>query len=343
MRPLKKFWWSLESVPGLAAVSVEWRQVLGPEYALTERFLQPKDRLVRSYPRWDGPNRLESLKVVEHGPNDFVGVCPETGDVVPIDKAELIVHEINLPLLSNTVAKACGLSLAIEQIDGAHWLHRLGHYNHHRSGLVIPFYLAIPQDSDGVHRVVNILAARNDRPYVLLLPTRRLLRASTETAIPHNRGCCLHLDAILALDDAGKFVCRRPIEHALGREPSFGPLLSGTGSLGPSERKPDGFHPPRTIIWRGDAYDCELTKQQIAFYTLAVDKAEIDIHLVMHRGKGAVWRESYRNTKRHRDKISQFLSRLNGDLSAAQPPLPVTFSLRRNSDFIGKSEPSPPL
>ena len=342
MRPLKRFWWSLESVPGLAAVSVEWRRVLGSEYALTERFLQAKDRLVRSYPRWDGSNRLESLKVVEHGPNDFVGVCPATGDVVPLDREALIVYEINLPFLCKAVAKACGLSLAIEQLDGAHWQQQLGHFSHH-SGLVIPFYLAISEDSDGVHQVVNTLVARNDRPFVLLLPTRRLLRASTEGALHHNRGCCLYLNAFLALDDTGEFVCRRPVEHALGREPSFGPLLSGTGSLGPAERKSDGFYPPRTIVWRGDAYDCVLTKQQIAFYTLAVDKAEIDVNLAMHRGKGAVWRESYRNTKRHRDKISQFLSRLNNNLSAAQPPLPINFSLRRNSDFIGKSEPPPPL
>jgi hypothetical protein len=338
MKPLKKFWWAIESVLGLAAVSAEWRQLLGPEYALTERFLQAKDRLVRSYPRWDGPRRLESFKVVEHGPNDFVGVCPETGDVVPLAREELIVHAINLSLLSKTIAKACGLTVAIEQIDGAPWLYRLGHYNH-PSDLVIPFYLAVPQDSDSVHRVVNILAARNDRPSVLLLPTRRLLGASIETALLHNRGCCLYLDVILALDDTGEFVCRRPIEHALGREPSFSPLLSGAGSVVPYERKPDGFYPPRTIIWRGDAFDCELTKRQIAFYTLAIDKAEIDIHLVMHRGKGAVWREPYRNTKQHRDKISQFLSRLNNDLSATQPPLPVTFSLRRNSEFISKSEP----
>lgn len=41
MRELKRFWRSLETVPGLATVPAEWKRRMGDDYAPAQAFKQP--------------------------------------------------------------------------------------------------------------------------------------------------------------------------------------------------------------------------------------------------------------------------------------------------------------
>lgn len=100
-----------------------------------------------------------------------------------------------------------------------------------------------------------------------------------------------------------------------------------------SGARPDGVVPPRTIVFRGLEYSCELTKREMTFLDIALRGEEVDIGAVYSR-KGPVWKGTFANTKETRGKIAKFLSRLNEKLASATPPFPVAFSLARGRQAI---------
>ena len=104
----------------------------------------------------------------------------------------------------------------------------------------------------------------------------------------------------------------------------------------------DGFYPPRTAVWHGQEHDCDLTEAQMAFLSVGLTDREVEISQLMNSKNGLVWTVLYRNDRATRDKISQFLSRLNARLSQARPPLGVSFSLRRSADSISREEQATP-
>lgn len=109
----------------------------------------------------------------------------------------------------------------------------------------------------------------------------------------------------------------------------------------PRSQRPDGFYPPRTVVWHGQPHECDLTKGQMAFLQLGLHNIEIDVCMLMHQKTGTVWKERYMHSQSQRDKISQYLSRLNKQFLAARPPLDIEFSLRRGADFVSRTEPCP--
>lgn len=102
--------------------------------------------------------------------------------------------------------------------------------------------------------------------------------------------------------------------------------------------RPDGVLPPRTIIYGGVEYDCELTPREVDFLSAALTNRETDIGLLMHSETGAVWKEVYSKEKRNR--ISQLLTALNTKLLAANPPLRLQFGLRRGMPFVFRDDPT---
>jgi hypothetical protein len=103
-----------------------------------------------------------------------------------------------------------------------------------------------------------------------------------------------------------------------------------------SGHRPDGMYPPRTIVFRGLEYSCELTKAEMTFIDIALRNEEIDIG-TLHNRKGMIWKGTFINDQAHRNKITKFLSRLNDKLSRATPPFPLVFSLPRNRQTITRS------
>jgi 7-cyano-7-deazaguanine synthase in queuosine biosynthesis len=108
-----------------------------------------------------------------------------------------------------------------------------------------------------------------------------------------------------------------------------------------TKSRPDGLCSHRELVWGGIEHDCELTKKQMNFLAVVIETKETDIARLMHRTKGAVWKEQFLDTKKKRDKISQFLCRLNARLSEAKPPLGISFSLRRHAQVISRNDPEP--
>ena len=59
-------------------------------------------------------------RVVEHSQDDIVAVCDETGNTIPLTKADLIVHEVERRGLAGRLADAFGLEAngPVEDWDG---------------------------------------------------------------------------------------------------------------------------------------------------------------------------------------------------------------------------------
>src|SRR4051794_33672015 len=106
-RPLL-LWPALEGIPGPAAVAAQWQELLGGEYDFLKPYLRPGVKLATSYPRRGNGYHGLPFQVVEHGPGDYVGVCPATGDRITLEKKDLVIYELNLPKLARGLAKALG-------------------------------------------------------------------------------------------------------------------------------------------------------------------------------------------------------------------------------------------
>jgi hypothetical protein len=67
----------------------------------------------------------------------------------------------------------------------------------------------------------------------------------------------------------------------------------------------------------------------MTFLAMALGSDEVEVGRLIHRGQDAMWRETFSNTTKTRNKVHQFLSRLNKSLAQASPQFPFFFSLPR--------------
>lgn len=93
----------------------------------------------------------------------------------------------------------------------------------------------------------------------------------------------------------------------------------------------DGVYPPKTIVFRGREYSCKLNAKEMVFLDIAFRNEEVPISTIYSR-KGPIWEGTFVNEKTCRDKVTQFLSRLNRKLSNAS--FPLAFSLPRGRQSI---------
>src|SRR5690606_22812338 len=84
-------------------------------------------------------------------------------------------------------------------------------------------------------------------------------------------------------------------------------------------RTADGVYGADTIVWQGREYCCdphhEFTKREIKLVTLMLDRSELQLGSIIHRGKDAFWRQIYNSSDQTvRDRVTQMLSRVNNKL-----------------------------
>ena len=202
MEKLSRFWRTLEETPGQALALVEWKARLGPELDLVRSWLRPTQRLAASY-RCPDPDRYCIHKVVQHGPNDYVGVCPDGCPTVSMPKTEIIVYELDRVALGRMVAEVLGLQCAVAPVPGVRCTLRLGTYVPY-AGLRFPAYLAFPSETEEFGQIVDALLAGADGPFILLAPTRSVCSATRENQLKIKTACFLPLDELLSPDDGSR-------------------------------------------------------------------------------------------------------------------------------------------
>jgi len=114
--------------------------------------------------------------VIQHGPDDYAAMCACRNGVcatIPIGRADLIVYELDLAHLAAALASALDLTPAYAPSDVTPNTVHVGlHYPH--AGFRFSVYLSLEADPIELRDVGAILSSRNDRPFILLTPTREL-------------------------------------------------------------------------------------------------------------------------------------------------------------------------
>jgi len=234
-------------------------------------------------------------------------------DPIPLSEDELLEFRVSVPKLVELICKQNGIeSCGVPDEAG---LVAIGQKHVDGYGTV-DVYLALALGSPdqlasrclavfrptGVKKVVILLPC----PVTIPVPQRQLL---------DTRG--IVLVSLLPLADHGRL--------AIDWE--------GQVTATP-ESRPDGVYPPDTIVVRGCRYKCELSKREMAFLEMALRDEEVELGRLIHRGKGALWKETFRDTQKTRNKVAQFLSRLNRKLADIEPPFPFFFSLPRGRWYV---------
>ncbi len=193
-----RLWQALEAIPGPAAVLAEWRRLAGRDLDLLRPYLQPLPRLAASYPRLAGGEPTYPYEVVEHGPDDFVGICPETEDRILLSREDLIVYELDWPLFLADIAAALGFERRAADPDELPPLTRLVGDYRPVAGYSFPAYLTIPLESRSLTSAVCILVSTSDEALILLTPTRHRLRPDAGQILERKKCCWLPLEEALA-------------------------------------------------------------------------------------------------------------------------------------------------
>lgn len=222
MSRLKKFWHALDALPTLAAVEAEWLAHVYGEINLIKPFLRPAKDRATSYPNLNGGL---PYTVVEHGPNDIVGVCPETGDTIPLNRQQLVVYRLDQNGLARKVASALGLSSTVGNDTHGDRLSRLGSVR--PSGNTLPAFLILPRDSSDIATLSASLISQGLSPFLLLTPTRRFVTAEVEMRLRSIRSGLLALaDTLVVADDGRWIIDEEAIRSALPDRPAEAEPLS---------------------------------------------------------------------------------------------------------------------
>jgi hypothetical protein len=335
--PISRFWRSLESVVGLSAVRAEWGWLLGDELPLvqTAKLLRPTGALATAYPREPGSAfSLLPYRVVHHGEDDYVGVCPDGGESMRLTREQLVLWEVDLRRLAGQLAASISVSAAFEA-EVLPFTSRVGAYA--VGGTAVPIYLTAALERSQLTSAALGLAALHE-PCVLLAPTRRRLAEECHSTFRARRMCFAALDELLLIvEGTGQFVTARPLGQLLAEQRC---VVAQGGEVLPASR-PDGCYGPRTVVYLGREHICDLTKAEMAFLDLALKEQDIDVHRMMHPKEGVVFKTRYvSDDEQKRNRISQFLSRLGKRLSKAKPPLRIHFSLPRGRDYVVRDDPA---
>jgi len=213
-KPLDRFWSALESLPGLAAVSMQWEALLGPEHALVGNFLQPRKELASSYPCPDPKHPGTLHTVVVHGPDDYVGICPDGCAPTKLSKSDITVYEVNRTRLSKAVATMLGVTFAETEVEGVPRTTRIGTYSPY-AGFRFPVYLTMQVDGADFHGAVAGLVALNGDPFILVAPTREFCTPSCESLLATRKAVFLPLCETAAAGADGELAAVRPTEEIL--------------------------------------------------------------------------------------------------------------------------------
>jgi hypothetical protein len=322
---LTRFWLAIESIPGQAATLAEWRHRLGTEFDLVKSLLRSTGTLAGTIPSIDIRASSPLLQVVRHADDDIIGVSEE-GDRFALTKEQIVILELDRREFTKRVCSALDLQPATNANSGISHDHIIGTYE--LQGIRHPAFLVIALEDEAFDSAVNAILCAREQPCVIFAPTAHRIGQVARQRL-ETRGLLALADLMVVADD-GQFACTENPRNVLLQVHR---IVTGT------PQRADGVYPPDTIVFCGRESQCNLTKREMAFLQLGIVERDIDVHRLMHVKDGLLWKERYLNAKSARDKISQFLSRLNTKLTSANPPLGCSFSLLRNANFVSRSDP----
>jgi hypothetical protein len=208
MRPLRKLWPALEALPGLAAVTEEWRERLGEDFEAGQELLRLTNRRAEAYP-CPSPGGIGcSRSIVDHGNGRIVAVCgdqPKRCDRLTLNKRDIAIYELDTRKLGTAIAVAFGIDPGFNEITGLQQTYRVGDY-HPQAGKRFPLFLTFQTDPASLRDVATRLCATTDTAFILVIPTTQFSDLAMMDLLGRQKARGMALADLFENDGAGKLV-----------------------------------------------------------------------------------------------------------------------------------------
>ncbi len=173
MRPLCKLWPALEALPGLAAVTEDWKDRFGEDFDAGREFLRLTNRRAEAYP-CPSPGGVGCPRsIVDHGKGKFAAVCgdqPKRCDKLILTKQDIAIYEFDTRKLGTAIAVAFGIDPDFNEATGFQQTYRVGDY-HPQAGKRFPLFLTIQTDPASLRGVATRLCSTTRTAFILMVPT----------------------------------------------------------------------------------------------------------------------------------------------------------------------------
>ena len=237
MRPLRRLWPALEALPGLAAVTEEWKDRFGEDFDAGWELLRLTNRRAEAYPCPSPGGVGCPRRVVEHGNGKLVAVCsdrPKRCDKLVLTKQDIAIHELDVRKLCVGAAVAFGIEPTFDEITGLRHTNRVGDYQP-KAGKRFPIFLTIQTDRASLRDVAARLCTATEPAFILLVPTLRLIDVAMTDLLGRQNSRFVVLADILENDGTGKLAAT---EAARALLTEFHVAVMPEEEAGPSERFP---------------------------------------------------------------------------------------------------------
>jgi hypothetical protein len=197
---------SLERVPGLRAVPVIWRELLGPQFAIFKSaFLQSRpDQPAKSFPCPNGCGTWH--QVFQYGPDDIVATCRCESSLcedLKLTPADIIPLELNWAKVGAALCRAFGCEPRPAAL-GLKATRQIGSW----SADPVPVILTLQSARPDFRRAMTGLVARLRRPFILLAPTSQHLDAPAAELLANANAAFFALDTTVTLTEHGSLQSR---------------------------------------------------------------------------------------------------------------------------------------
>ncbi len=202
---MNRFWLALEKVWGLSTSRLSWQQHLGDaDHSNVDlgrcELLVATSQLAKILPVIGNP--YEWLEVSEFEDGVFEGYNEKTETYVPVDRRSLVCYEFSVVKLAKTLSDLIGFAPNTEQLDDTHYCYLLGQFGG-KSGAGFAFYFAKESDSRRMSRCLDAIQLKDQRPYVLLLTSMRMLSPQFSRVL-NDKGCLIvPLEQSMVRDEDG--------------------------------------------------------------------------------------------------------------------------------------------
>ncbi|QDU23751.1 hypothetical protein [Urbifossiella limnaea] len=200
---LTRFWLALDRLPGPAAVAAEWRSHAGGGFDAARAcgLVAPDPEPARVVPRPGRPG--EWLTVVEHGPDDLVGVTDDGSEPVRLARRHLVVYRLDRGRLAAAAAVALGLDPDPGPVAGVPVATRVGLLRP-TAGVAFSAYLLLAVDRMAYQAGLEAVAVRADGPVVVLAPTTAFHRIDARLLLGRRGGAFVALADALRVGEDGR-------------------------------------------------------------------------------------------------------------------------------------------
>ena len=206
MRRLYRLWPALEALPGLAAVTEEWKDRLADDFNASRDLLRLTNRRAEAYPCPSPGGTGCPRHVVDHGKGGIIAVCgddPKRCDRLVLTKRDIVIHELDARKLCVAAAVAFGVDPAFDQITGLRRTFRVGDY-HPEAGKRFPIFLTIPMDHALLRDVAARLCAATEPAFILLVPTLQFVDVTMTDLLSRRQARFVALADIFEKTASGK-------------------------------------------------------------------------------------------------------------------------------------------